>query len=74
MSFEDVVLGGLANDRGLYVPEVLPSVSPEELNEVRTKTLVNMLCTPLYCPLFLCVSVFRVIELVYCNYRACISS
>lgn len=35
VSFEDVVLGGLANDRGLYVPETLPSVSPAELCEVR---------------------------------------
>lgn len=35
VSFEDVVLGGLAEDRGLYVPETLPSVSAEELAEVR---------------------------------------
>lgn len=35
VSFENVVLQGLANDRGLYVPEELPSVSPEELTEVR---------------------------------------
>ncbi|CAN0064489.1 unnamed protein product, partial [Hapterophycus canaliculatus] len=34
VSFEDVVLGGLAEDRGLYVPEELPSVSAEELSEV----------------------------------------
>ncbi|CAN0488841.1 unnamed protein product, partial [Scytosiphon promiscuus] len=31
VSFEDVVLGGLAEDRGLYVPEELPSVSAQEL-------------------------------------------
>lgn len=34
VSFEDVVLGGLAEDRGLYVPEELPTVSGEELSEV----------------------------------------
>lgn len=34
VSFEDVVLGGLAEDRGLYVPEELPAVSAEELSEV----------------------------------------
>lgn len=34
VSFEDVVLGGLAEDRGLYVPEELPTVSTEELAEV----------------------------------------
>lgn len=38
VSFEDVVLGGLANDRGLYVPEMLPKVSPEELLEVKSCT------------------------------------
>ncbi|CBN76262.1 Threonine synthase [Ectocarpus siliculosus] len=35
VSFENVVLGGLAEDRGLYVPEVLPSVSAQELAEWR---------------------------------------
>lgn len=34
VSFEDVVLGGLATDRGLYVPEELPTVSSDELMEV----------------------------------------
>lgn len=38
MSFEDVVLGGLANDRGLYVPETLPVVSKDELEQVNTNT------------------------------------
>ncbi|CAM9114704.1 unnamed protein product [Choristocarpus tenellus] len=31
VSFEDVVLGGLANDRGLYVPEVVPEVAVDEI-------------------------------------------
>ncbi|CAN0119549.1 unnamed protein product, partial [Scytosiphon promiscuus] len=35
VSFENVVLGGLAEDRGLYVPEELPSVSAQELSEWR---------------------------------------
>ncbi|CAM9210443.1 unnamed protein product, partial [Discosporangium mesarthrocarpum] len=35
VSFEDVVLGGLANDRGLYVPEAIPHVSPDEINSWR---------------------------------------
>lgn len=34
VSFENVVLGGLATDRGLYVPETLPTVSSEELTQV----------------------------------------
>lgn len=43
-SFEDVVLSGLAHDRGLYVPETLPTVSPEELLEVLscTYTLIRI--------------------------------
>lgn len=39
VSFEDVVLGGLAEDRGLYVPETLPTVSAEELAEVSKRAL-----------------------------------
>lgn len=35
-SFEEVVLGGLAPDRGLYVPEGIPAFSQAELNEMRT--------------------------------------
>lgn len=31
LSFEDVVLTGLASDGGLYVPETLPTFSPEEI-------------------------------------------
>ena len=33
-SFEDVVLGGLAPDKGLYVPEMIPSVDPAEIESV----------------------------------------
>lgn len=35
-TFEDVVLGGLAPDRGLYVPQQgIPSIPDKELEEVR---------------------------------------
>lgn len=44
VSFEDVVLGGLAEDRGLYVPEELPTVSTDELSQVCASALV-------WCPL-----------------------
>lgn len=30
-SFEEVVLGGLAPDRGLYVPETIPTFSSKEV-------------------------------------------
>ena len=30
-SFEEVVMGGLAPDKGLYVPEFVPAFSPAEL-------------------------------------------
>eukprot|EP00752_Nemacystus_decipiens_P018551 g16631.t1 len=42
VSFEDVVLGGLAEDRGLYVPEELPTVSTEELAEWRKLTFPEL--------------------------------
>ena len=32
LSFEQVVLGGLANDKGLYVPESIPYFSEEEID------------------------------------------
>tara|TARA_B110000211_G_scaffold71086_1_gene82402 strand:- start:137 stop:328 length:192 start_codon:yes stop_codon:yes gene_type:complete len=31
LSFEDVLLTGLASDGGLYVPETLPQFSPQEI-------------------------------------------
>lgn len=43
VSFEAVVLGGLAEDRGLYVPEELPTVSSEELSEVCVGDLLRAL-------------------------------
>jgi hypothetical protein len=34
LSFEDVVLGGLATDGGLYVPATIPSITPAQLESV----------------------------------------
>ncbi len=34
LTFEDVVLTGLASDGGLYVPETIPSFSKEEIAEM----------------------------------------
>ena len=34
LSFEEVVLTGMASDGGLYVPETLPEFSREELAEM----------------------------------------
>jgi hypothetical protein len=34
LSFEEVVLGGLANDRGLFVPESIPSLTIAEIETV----------------------------------------
>lgn len=34
LSFEEVVLGGLASDKGLFVPESIPTFSLEEINKV----------------------------------------
>lgn len=35
VTFEEVVLGGLAPDKGLYVPQEIPQISPEQLEKVR---------------------------------------
>ncbi len=34
LSFEEVVLSGLANDKGLYVPEIIPNVTKSQLAQV----------------------------------------
>ena len=34
LSFEEVVLGGLATDKGLYIPETIPQMSMEEILKV----------------------------------------
>lgn len=35
VTFEEVVMGGLAPDRGLYVPQEVPFIAPEQLDKVR---------------------------------------
>ena len=34
LSFEEVVLGGLAKDKGLYIPETIPQFSISEILNV----------------------------------------
>ena len=34
LSFEEVVLGGLATDKGLYIPEEIPKMSLKEIEQV----------------------------------------
>jgi threonine synthase len=34
VSFEEVVLGGLAKDKGLYVPEIIPALTKQQINNV----------------------------------------
>jgi len=36
LSFRDVVMIGLAHDRGLFVPDTFPTVTPEELESWRS--------------------------------------
>ncbi len=35
LSFEEVVLEGLANDKGLFVPESIPTFTAAQLEQVR---------------------------------------
>ena len=37
LSFEDVVLGGLAADKGLCVPEAVPQISAETVEQVGSR-------------------------------------
>jgi len=41
-TFEEVVLGGLAPDRGLYVPQVMPKFTSEELEGMRSMTFPEL--------------------------------
>jgi threonine synthase len=34
LRFEEVILGGLATDRGLYVPESIPTFTIDEIEKV----------------------------------------
>jgi threonine synthase len=34
LSFQQVVLGGLATDKGLYIPESIPQMSLDEIESV----------------------------------------
>jgi hypothetical protein len=40
LSFEEVVLGGLASDGGLYVPESIPKFLTSDIENVRSKFAV----------------------------------
>ena len=42
LSFEEVVLAGLASDGGLYVPETLPQFSPQELVEMASLSYIEL--------------------------------
>lgn len=42
LSFEEVVLGGLATDKGLYVPESIPVISMEELEKLRPLSYIDL--------------------------------
>lgn len=42
LSFEDVVLGGLATDKGLYVPESIPVISMSELEQLRPLSYIDL--------------------------------
>jgi threonine synthase len=47
LNFEDVLLTGLANDGGLYMPETIPSFSKEEIKEMSSLTY-NELCLKIF--------------------------
>mmetsp|Transcript_10773 Transcript_10773/g.18123 ORF Transcript_10773/g.18123 Transcript_10773/m.18123 type:complete len:537 (+) Transcript_10773:143-1753(+) len=42
LSFEEVVLGGLASDRGLYVPETIPQFNQADIEKMRSMTFPDL--------------------------------
>lgn len=42
LSFEEVVLAGLATDRGLYVPETVPQITMSQLEKVGDSSHVEV--------------------------------
>jgi threonine synthase len=42
MRFEQVVLGGLANDKGLFVPETIPTFSVDDIEGMRNLSYVDL--------------------------------
>ena len=42
MRFEQVVLGGLADDRGLFVPEIIPTFSIDEIESMRDLSYTDL--------------------------------
>jgi len=42
LSFEEVVLGGLATDKGLYVPEKIPNFSMKKIEEMRSLSYIDL--------------------------------
>ncbi len=47
LGFKDAVLAGLARDGGLYVPEIWPSLSHEDINAFRGKSFIEIAKTVL---------------------------
>ena len=45
LRFEEVVLGGLASDKGLFVPEKIPIMTMEEIEKMRGMTYVELAYT-----------------------------
>jgi len=42
VDFETAILDGFANDGGLYVPEQLPKISPQQLNAWKDLSYVDL--------------------------------
>mmetsp|Transcript_13298 Transcript_13298/g.12894 ORF Transcript_13298/g.12894 Transcript_13298/m.12894 type:complete len:514 (+) Transcript_13298:74-1615(+) len=42
LRFEEVILGGLATDRGLFVPEMIPEFTAEEIEKMRKMTYIEL--------------------------------
>ena len=66
LGFEDVILTGLAQDGGLYVPRFLPRLTKNELAGFADMTYQQVACTVL--PLFMDMPIERIKTLVQSSY------
>ncbi|MEO0436575.1 MAG: threonine synthase [Pseudomonadota bacterium] len=72
LSFEDVLLTGLASDGGLYVPESLPSFTPAELDSMAAMSyseLALKIVHPFVADCFAVEELAEILEQTYAEFR-----
>jgi threonine synthase len=72
LSFKEVLLAGLASDGGLYVPETIPSFSPQDLSRLATLSYTELayeVIAPFVGDSFSAAELRSMIEAAYADFR-----